>query len=91
MTLDDGSTGPDKALLLRGRAEFEQVNGVAAEYERAPQRYFGAEQGAAWVAQVGHLVSGMMRIRAEPEWATNLDFEQRFPSALERAMAAAAR
>jgi hypothetical protein len=64
----------------------ETVAGVAPEYALAAERYFGVEQGQAWVKQVGGMFSQMARIAVTPEWVAVLDFEQRFPSAIEAAM-----
>lgn len=83
----DQNDWPYKTLLLRGRAVLDEVQGVAPEYAEAAARYFGAEQGAAWVKQVGQLGPTMQRIRVRPEWVCILDFETRFPSAIARAMA----
>jgi hypothetical protein len=91
ITIDDASSWPYRALLLRGRAAVDEVEGVAPEYAEAAQRYFGDEQASAWLQQVAQLAPRMMRVRVQPEWASILDFEQRFPSALERAMTAMAR
>jgi PPOX class probable F420-dependent enzyme len=88
ITIDQGDW-PYKTLLLRGQAVLDEVEGVAPEYASAATRYFGAEQGAAWVTQVGQMGSTMTRIRVRPEWVGILDFETRFPSAIEKAMAAA--
>jgi hypothetical protein len=66
-----------------------RVQGVAPEYEACARRYFGDEQGAAWVQTLSKLGDSMMRIEVKPEWVGLLDFEQRFPSALARQMAAA--
>ncbi len=86
----DSNEWPCKVLLVRGTAEVSLVDGVTKEYALAAERYFGKEQGQAWVAQVRSLVHRMMRVAVTPEWVGILDFEQRFPNALERAMAAAA-
>jgi hypothetical protein len=59
---------------------------VAPEYAAAAERYFGAEQGRAWVEQVRAMSSQMARVAIRPEWVGLLDFETRFPSALERDM-----
>jgi hypothetical protein len=83
----NGETWPYKVLLIRGTAQVEIVDGVAPEYTAAAKRYFGEEQGQAWVAQVGGLISQMARITVQPEWVGILDFEKRFPSAIEAAMA----
>jgi hypothetical protein len=50
----------------------------------------GAEQGQTWVGQVGAMFSRMARIFVTPEWVGILDFETRFPSAIEHAMERAA-
>jgi hypothetical protein len=60
--------------------------GAPDESAAAAERYFGEEQGRAWVQQVGGMVSQMARIFIQPEWVGILDFETRFPSAIERAM-----
>src|SRR5947209_9353581 len=44
----DTNQWPCKTLLIRGIASVEVVDGVAAEYAAAAQRYFGVEQGQAW-------------------------------------------
>ena len=78
----DGNEWPYKVLLLRGAARVEVVEGVAPEYAAAARRYFGEEQGRAWVEQMGGMVPSMARIAVRPDWAAILDFETRFPSAL---------
>jgi hypothetical protein len=82
----DSTTWPYKVLQIRGTAHVETVAGVVPEYSAAAERYFGAEQGRAWVEQVRGLFSHMARIAIRPEWVGILDFEQRFPSAIEAAM-----
>ncbi len=81
LTIDD-NVFPHKVLLVRGTARLEPVNGVAPEYAMAAERYFGPEQGKAWVAQMGQMVSSMVRISVAPDWVGLLDFQTRFPSAL---------
>jgi hypothetical protein len=68
--------------MLRGRATIELVDGVAPEYAAAARRYFGDEQGAAWVAQIRQMGDQQCRIALRPEWVGILDFETRFPSAI---------
>jgi hypothetical protein len=63
-----------------------QVEGVVPEYAIAAERYFGAEQGKAWIEQVRGMFPQRARIVIQPEWVGILDFEQRFPSAIEAAM-----
>ena len=81
LTIDDNSF-PHKVLMIRGTARLEPVNGIVPEYAAAAERYFGPEQGKAWIAQLAQMVSSMVRITITPEWVGLLDFETRFPSAL---------
>jgi hypothetical protein len=83
----DTNTWPNKVLQIRGAAKVETVDGVVPEYATAARRYFGEEQGQAWVEQVGKMFSQMARISIRPEWVSIIDFEKRFPSAIEAAMA----
>jgi PPOX class probable F420-dependent enzyme len=82
ITIDDASGWPYRVLLLRGDARVEVVAGVAPEYAAAAERYFGPEQGRAWVANVGQLSAEMARIAVRPDWVGLLDFEGRFLSAI---------
>jgi Pyridoxamine 5'-phosphate oxidase len=81
LTIDDNSF-PNKVLLVRGTASLEPVDGIVPEYAAAAERYFGAEQGQAWVTHLSTLISSMVRITIAPEWVGLLDFKTRFPSAL---------
>ena len=89
LSIEDGRSWPYKALLIRGTAEVQIHDGMVPEYLAAARRYLGSEQGEGWVAQAQQLVPQMARIAITPEWVGILDFEQRFPSALEKAMATA--
>jgi hypothetical protein len=84
----DGNSWPYKVLQIRGMARVETVAGVVPEYALAAERYFGADQGKAWVAQIGGMFTQMARIAVKPDWVAVLDFETRFPSAIEAAMSA---
>ena len=81
LTIDDNSF-PHKVLLVRGTAHLQSINGVVPEYALAAERYFGVQQGRAWVAQLTSMVQEMVRIAITPEWVGLLDFQTRFPSAL---------
>jgi hypothetical protein len=83
----DSNPWPPKVLLIRGIARVEIVNGVSPEYAAAAERYFGEEQGRVWVEQVRAMSSHMARIAVRPTWVGLLDFQTRFPSAIEAAMA----
>jgi hypothetical protein len=77
---------PYKVLLIRGTVRTDTVDGIAPEYAAMTKRVFGEEAGQAWLDQMGPMVSRMSRVFVTPEWVGILDFETRFPSALERAM-----
>jgi hypothetical protein len=79
LTIDD-TAWPPGVLLVRGRAGIELLDDVGPDYEQAATRYFGPEQGPAWVATLRG--KPMARIAITPEWAGILDFQTRFPSAL---------
>jgi hypothetical protein len=80
VTIDDAQAFPYRELMIRGRADVELRDDVPDEYAQAALRYFGQEQGTAWVD--GLRGSPMARIAVTPEWVGLLDFETRLPSAL---------
>lgn len=80
VSIDDASVWPYKALLVRGHATVEFLDDVCPEYAQAATRYFGSEQGNAWVSQLRG--QPMARVAVHPTWAAVLDFETRYPSAL---------
>jgi PPOX class probable F420-dependent enzyme len=81
LTIDD-NTFPHKVLLVRGTARMELVDGIVPEYAKSAERYFGPEQGKAWLQQARTMMASMMKITVTPEWVGLLDFKTRFPSAL---------
>jgi len=82
----DGDTFPYKVLLIRGSVRTDVVDGLSPEYEATATRVFGDEQGSAWLDNVRPMASQTARVFITPAWVGILDFETRFPSALERAM-----
>ena len=81
LTIDDNNF-PHKVLLIRGTASLQQVDGIVPEYAAAAERYFGPEQGQAWIQQVRGIMSTMVKVTIAPEWVGVLDFQTRFPSAI---------
>jgi PPOX class probable F420-dependent enzyme len=81
ITIDDNHF-PHKVLLIRGTARLKTLDGVVPEYAQAAERYFGPEQGRAWVEQLRQKTAQMVRIGIMPEWVGVLDFKSRLPSAL---------
>jgi PPOX class probable F420-dependent enzyme len=81
VTIDDNQF-PHRVLMLRGTVRLEDVDGVVPEYAQAAERYFGREQGQAWVQQLRDRNLGAVRIAITPQWVGLLDFKTRFPSAI---------
>lgn len=88
VTIDSDSM-PYKVLQVRGSVRVDVVDGVAPEYEAATIRNLGEEAGNAWLANLRPICPRMARIFVTPEWVGIIDFERRFPNAIERAMEAA--
>jgi len=76
--------------MIRGSIHMDAVDGIAPEYAAMSRRVMGEEQGEIWLNQVGAMITRMSRIFITPEWVGVLDFETRFPSAIEHAMERAA-
>ena len=87
----DTDTMPYKVLQVRGTVRTDVVEGIAPEYEQMTLKTLGEDAGRSWLATMGHLCPRMARIFITPTWVAVLDFESRFPSALERAMATGSR
>jgi nitroimidazol reductase NimA-like FMN-containing flavoprotein (pyridoxamine 5'-phosphate oxidase superfamily) len=79
----DSADWPYAALMLRGRAQVDDVEGIAPEYREAAHRYFGDEEGDAWCGQLPERIR-MTLFRMRPEWVGVLDFDglRRVTSAL---------
>jgi hypothetical protein len=75
---------PPKILLLRGRAELDEVEGIPDEYFAANNAdLMPPEQRAAWEAEVRSLYDAMVRIVVVPTWAKLIDFDTTLPTAVE--------
>ncbi len=76
---------PARALLLRGVATIEIVDGVAPEYLAAAGKSTSGDELAAFEAGVRALYKRMARITIAPTWARYYDFGAgRFPTFLRR-------
>jgi hypothetical protein len=83
----DSDTMPYNVLLIRGLVHTDVVDGVAPEYAAMCNRVMGEAGAQAWLAQITAMFPQMARVFIQPTWVGILDFEERFPSAIERAMA----
>jgi hypothetical protein len=82
MTIDTEAF-PPQALLIRGTASVETVDGVPPEYLAASRKQVAPEQFEAFEAQVRALYTQMVRITITPRWAKVLDFVTRLPRPIE--------
>jgi hypothetical protein len=83
----DTEVHPPQILLVRGRAELDEVDGIPEEYYEANGTYqMTTEQRAAWETEVRSLYERMVRIVVTPTWAKLIDFEETLPSAVEELM-----
>lgn len=86
LTIDyDGQ--PTRALLLRGRARIEIVEGVPQEYLDASLKTQSARGAEDFEAGVRAMYDSMARITIEPNWARLNDFETTLPRDVERIIA----
>ena len=80
----DTEVHPPKILLIRGRAELDEVDGIPEEYLQMNGSYaMSPEQRVEWEAEVRSLYDGMVRIVVTPTWAKLIDFETTLPSPVE--------
>lgn len=80
----DTEVHPPKILLIRGRVELDEVEGIPDEYLQMNGTYeMTAEQRAEWETEVRSLYDSMVRIVVTPTWAKLIDFHETLPSAVE--------
>jgi hypothetical protein len=75
----DTSTFPPEILLIRGKVDITEVDGLTPEYVAANYRYGGPVFGAARVSEVDKPGVRMVRFAVRPSWVGVLDFTTRFP------------
>jgi len=83
ITIDTTGEWPPRALLVRGEATVEIVEGVPTEYVEGSRKVTPASEMEAWEAGVRGLYQQMARITITPAWAKLLDFETTIPKAVE--------
>jgi nitroimidazol reductase NimA-like FMN-containing flavoprotein (pyridoxamine 5'-phosphate oxidase superfamily) len=75
LTIDSGTTPEEaKALLVRGLATLEIVDGATDEYLAAARRSMDEPQLAEFERNVRSTYKQMVRISIEPQWARFYDF-----------------
>jgi hypothetical protein len=84
ITIDTQDQWPPRALLIRGAARIEEVDGVPDVYVEASRKVIPAEDFDSWEQGVRALYRRMSLITVEPDWAKLLDFETTIPEAVEQ-------
>ena len=75
LTIDTGAAPEEaKALLVRGLATMETVDGVPDEYVAAATKSFEETELAEFERNVRSVYKQMVRISIEPQWARFYDF-----------------
>jgi hypothetical protein len=83
LTIDTQDRWPPRALLIRGEARVELVDGVPDGYVEASRKVMPLEEFADWERGVRALYEAMAMITIVPTWAKLLDFETTIPKAVE--------
>ena len=73
---------PAQSLTIRGRAEIDEVDGLAPEYAASARRYLGEATAAGALAAMDQPGTVQARIAVHPTWVGLLDFATRLPSPL---------
>jgi hypothetical protein len=73
---------PSQSLAMRGRAEIDEVDGLAPEYVASAHRYLGDVAAAEMLAAMDRPGTVQARIVVRPTWVGLLDFATRLPSVL---------
>jgi hypothetical protein len=70
----DTETEPPQALLIRGRAQVTEVEGVDPDYAVSARQYLGEEGAQELFDMVDQPGTRMARITVRPTWVSLLDF-----------------
>jgi hypothetical protein len=73
VSIDTDST-PAQALLIRGRAQITDVDGVDPDYAASARQYLGDEAAGPYLAMIDRPGTRMARITVRPLWVGLLDF-----------------
>jgi hypothetical protein len=76
----DTESQPPQVLLLRGRVEVTDVDGVVPEYAASARQYMGEEAAAEYLAAIDQPGTRMARVAVRPTWVGLIDFETRLPT-----------
>jgi hypothetical protein len=70
---------PPEVLLIRGRVDVTEVDGVDPDYAAAARHYLGEQAGQEYIGQITQPGTRMARIAVRPAWVGVVDFRSRQP------------
>lgn len=73
VSIDTEST-PAEVVLVRGRAEITEVDGIDPDYAVSARQYLGDEAAGPYLAMIDQPGTRMARITVRPTWVALLDF-----------------
>ncbi len=81
----DAKGVPPEMLLLRGRVELTEHEGILPEYILIQNRYYDEERTKSELEHIDRPGVRMVRIGLRPSWVGVIDFRTRFPGGRTRA------
>ena len=73
VSIDTEST-PAQVLMLRGKAQVTEVDGIDPDYAASARQYLGEEAASQYLAMADQPGTRMARITVRPTWVGLLDF-----------------
>jgi Transposase/Pyridoxamine 5'-phosphate oxidase len=70
----DTESGPAQVLMLRGKAQVTEVDGIDPDYASSARQYLGEQAANQYLAMVDQPGTRMARITVRPSWVGLLDF-----------------
>jgi len=70
----DTESAPPQVLMIRGKAQVTEVDGIDPDYAVSARQYLGEEAGRQYVAMADQAGTRMARITVRPAWVGLLDF-----------------
>ncbi len=70
----DTESPPPQALLVRGKAQITEVDGIDPDYAVSARQYLGEEAAHEYLAMADQPGTRMARITVRPAWVGLLDF-----------------
>jgi hypothetical protein len=70
----DTETSPTQVLLVRGKAQVTEVDGIDPDYAVSARQYLGEEGARQYLAMADQPGTRMARITVRPTWVGLLDF-----------------